>query len=380
MNETVLYENNDNLSEEAKILQNIFAPGNWGAKLLTPISKASFYSYRLANAFKQFPDNADLGETFTLVELLSCAELLYGRADTMAKEGDAVYVLLEPVKDLHLMASLMRNSVSGICALLQATRGVELTVPMGMEFERFLQGRFLILRQKDGERFCATSLVKMARVGTLCHGRLRVVSSGNVLADFDLATLLPASPLELDFTPLEEEAFEQALMGALSYSCCCFGSGDYYVNLPADLPMATFTACCIGLFQAMMQYRFALPPVRYFPNGRIGLVVPKPYVTDGDGVFAFRPKTGNDGMPIAGELMKLQRYLAENVKLGKIKSVLPLKKNALEMMSKLGDGEVDYVPSREFPTDGFSVLAIMSTGTDVPATKLGEFQYKASSI
>ena len=85
-------------------------------------------------------------------------------------------------------------------------------------------------------------------------------------------------------------------------------------------------------------------------------------------------------MPVPGELMKLQRYLAENVKIGKIKSVLPLKKNALEMMNKLGDGEVVYVPSREFPADGFSVLAIMSVGADVPATKVGEFQYKESSI
>ena len=152
MNETVLYTQNDNLSEEAKVLRSIFAPGSWGAKLLTPVSKASFYSHDLANAFKQFPENADLGETFTLVELLSCAELLYGHANTVAKEGDAVYVLLEPVKDLHLMASLMRNSVPGICALLQATHGIELSVPVGMDFERFLQGRFLILRQKDGER------------------------------------------------------------------------------------------------------------------------------------------------------------------------------------------------------------------------------------
>ena len=380
MNETVLYTQNDNLSEEAKVLQSIFAPGSWGAKLLTPVSKAFFYSHDLANAFKQFPENADLGETFTLVELLSCAELLYGHANTVAKEGDAVYVLLEPVKDLHLMASLMRNSVPGICALLQATHGIELSVPVGMDFERFLQGRFLILRQKDGERFCATSLVKMARVGTLCPGRLRVVSSGEVLADFSLAELLPVSPVELELTSLEEDAFHQAMVGALSYSCCCFSEGDYYVNLPADLPMATFVSCCIGLFKAMMQYRFALPPLRFFANGKIGLVVPRPYVTDGDAIFAFRPKYDANGLPLPAELMKLQRYLAENVKLGKIKSVLPLKKNAMEMMSKLGDGEVDYVPEREFPTDGFSVLAIMSASADVPATKLGEFQYKASNI
>ncbi len=380
MNETVLLENQTPLSQEAKLLQSIFTPGNWGAKLLTPISKASFYSRRIADAFRLFPENADLGETFTLTEMLSCPELLYGHADTVAKEGDAVYMLTEPANDIHLMASLMRNSVFGICGVLAATRGVELSPPVGMAFEKFLYSRFLILREKDGERFCSTNLVKMVRVGTLCQGRLRVVSAGEVLADFALSDLLPSSPVELEITSLEEETFEQAMMGAISYSCCCFDSGDYYVNLSDDLPMTTFTAGCIGMFSAMMRYRFALPPMRFVANGRNGLVVPRPHVSDGDGIFAFRPKTGGDLMPLPGELLKLQRYLLENVKNGKIKSVLPLKKNAREMMDKLGDGEVVYMSSREFPTDGFSVLAIMPAGTDVPATKLGEFQYKESNI
>ena len=66
----------------------------------------------------------------------------------------------------------------------------------------------------------------------------------------------------------------------------------------------------------------------------------------------------------------------EGVKSGKIKSVLPLKKNARAMMDRLGDGEVTFVPEREFPTEGFSVLVIMPAGSDVPATKLGTFQYK----
>ena len=124
-----------------------------------------------------------------------------------------------------------------------------------------------------------------------------------------------------------------------------------------------------------MRYRFAMPPM-HFAKGKNGLVVPRPTVLSGDGVFAFRPKNGPDGMPHPAELMKLARFLAEGVKNGKIKSVLPLKKNARAMMDRLGDGEVTYLATREFPENGFAVLAIMPADSTVPATKLGEFQYR----
>ena len=74
--------------------------------------------------------------------------------------------------------------------------------------------------------------------------------------------------------------------------------------------------------------------------------------------------------------MKLVKFLSDGVKNGKIKSVLPLKKNAQMMMDRLADEDLSYVPEREFPTEGFSVLAILPAGSDVPATKLGSFQYK----
>jgi hypothetical protein len=46
------------------------------------------------------------------------------------------------------------------------------------------------------------------------------------------------------------------------------------------------------------------------------------------------------------------------------------------MMDRLADEDLTYVSEREFPTEGFSVLAILPAGSDVPATKLGSFQYK----
>lgn len=363
------------MTAEELYLREAFGAEGWGTKLLTPISKVSFHSERIANAFKTFAENVSLGEHFTLAELLSTPEVLFNRMEVVAKEGFAVYQLTENVPDLHLMASLMRNSVAGLWGLLYATHGVELSLPVGMTMEKLCHSRFLLLRQRDGDRFCASDLVKMTRVGSLLPGRLCLKQNGATLADLSLATLLPSAPVELHIGAAAEEAFMQVFNGAMSYGCCCIGKGEYYVNLPANLPMESFTAGCLGMFSAMMRYRFAMPPM-HFAKGKNGLVVPRPTVLSGDGVFAFRPKNGPDGMPHPAELMKLARFLAEGVKNGKIKSVLPLKKNARAMMDRLGDGEVTYLATREFPENGFAVLAIMPADSTVPATKLGEFQYR----
>ena len=363
------------MTPEEACLREAFGPEGWGTKLLTPITKVSFYSERVANAFKTFEENISLGERFTLTELLSTPEVLHNRMEVVAKEDFAVYLLNEHVPDLHLMASLLRNSVVGLSGLLYATHGVELSLPVGTSIEKLCQSRFLLLRERDGDRFCASDLVKMTRVGTLLPDRLRVVQGSRVLADFSLAELLPSTPVELTLDLDCEETFKDIFNGAISYSCCCMGKGEYYVNLPADLPMEKFTAGCLGMFSAMMRFRFAMPPMHY-AKGKFGMVVPRPTVLSGDGIFAFRPKCGPDGLPHPAELVKLVKFLAEGIKSGKIKSVLPLKKNARAMMDRLGDGEVTYVSEREFPTEGFSVLAILPAGSTVPATKLGEFQYR----
>lgn len=363
------------LTPEAAYLKEIFGVNGWATKLMTPITKVTFYSVRLANVFKTFEENVSLGERFTLTELLSTPEVLNNRMEVVAKEDYAVYLMTENVPDVHLMASLMRNSVVGLCGLLYATHGVELSLNEGMTMEKLVHSRFLLLREKDGERFCASTLVKMRRVGSLLPDRLRIVGGGETLADFALTELLPTTPAELRMDTAAEELYTETFNGALGYGCCRMTQGEYYVNLSADLPLDHFAAGCLGMFFAMMRYRFSMPPMR-FAKGKHGLVVPRPTVLDGDSVYAFRPKAGGDQLPHPGELAKLISFLGDGVRNGRIKSVLPLKKNAEAMMERLGDGEVTYVPDREFPTEGFSVLAILPAGVDVPATKLGTFQYK----
>lgn len=365
------------LSEDALFLKRVFAPDGWGTMLMTPITRLEIAPEKIAAAFKLFLGSVEVGKTFTMIELLTTPEMLFSRMEVIGKPGDAIYMLTEPVGDPHLRRSLLQNSVSGLCGLLLATHGAELTVPEGMSLEKMAYNRFLILRERDGERFCKTDLVKMVRVGSLCPEKLRIKRGVNVSADFSLSELLPMAARETVIGSSSLDSYEQAFSGALAYSCCCLLPGEYFVNLASNQSFASFLASGFGLFAAMMRYRFALPPMHYAPNGRSGLVVPRPYVAAGDSVFVFRPKCGGpDNRPLPAEVTKLQQYLTEAVRDGKIKSVLPLKKNASEMMKRLGGDPMDYCSERAFPTDCFAVLAILPSGSEAPGTKLGYFQFR----
>ena len=362
-------------SEETLFLEQYFAPDGAGTKLMTPISKVEICHERIAEAFKLFLDTVEVGESFTVMELLTTPEMAFGRSELIARQGDAVYMLTEPVADARLHRSLMQSAAAGLCGLLQATRGVELDLPVGMSLAQLANKRMIILRERDGERFCKTNIIKMVRIGTLCPDRLRVKRGAEMLADFALSELLPRNDVALTIEEKEIDAFEQAYAGALGFACCAALAGEFFVNLPSDLSQGAFLAGALGLFGAMMRYRFMLPSMRYTPNGRGGLVVPRPQVVAGDCLYVFRPKYGGaENRPLPAELAKLQRYLTESVRAGKIKSVLPLKKNASEMMQRLGNGELEYRAERAFPDDGFAMLAIISVGTEVPGTKLGSFQ------
>ena len=58
MNEVTQQES---IPAETAFLEAAFGAEGWGTKLLTPISKVSFYSERIANAFKTFAENVSLG-------------------------------------------------------------------------------------------------------------------------------------------------------------------------------------------------------------------------------------------------------------------------------------------------------------------------------
>lgn len=360
-------------TEGKEFLEQAFAPTGWCSKLLRPIGKVSVYPQKVAAAFGRFVEKAVPEKTFSVAELIAEGEFLLARNDAGGAAGDGIFVLEAPVEDVWLRRMLFSHSVCGLAALLAETGGAELTLPAGKTPDKLMSMRFCLLRKKDSDNLLASPLVKLTRVGTVCPGKLSLEQSGQKTA-LALDEVLSAEPLELTIGSADTQAFDLAYEAAVSHGLCCHTAGDYFINLPADLSMEQLLAGALGCFDAMLRYRIALPPQRFLPNTKIGLTVPRPQVTVGDSVYAFRPKADGGGRPLPAELQRLQQYLATNVKNGKIKCVLPLKKNALSMMERLCDDGMAYVPERDFPTEVFTVLAIVNNTEGVLGTRMGAFQ------
>ncbi len=375
-------QTNDTPKSEAAIaLETAFAPNGWGTKLLTPIASVRIVPVSVANAFRSFVGNVAVGETFTINELLTATELIANRRDVSGAPEDGIYLLSAPIADLRLRLSLLTRSVPGICALLQACGGAELTVPDGMTANAFLNTRLFILPKRDGDRLMKSELVPLVQVGTVRPGILRLTDTSGQSAFRSAEEILKQEPLELTVSGSEEETFHDGFQSALAYSCSSFSQGSYYVNLASDLPYSGMLAGALGMFDAMLFYRLRQPPMRFLGNGKTALVVPRPSVESGDVLYAFRPKCDQKNRPLIGEINRLRMLLENGVQEGKIKSVLPLKKNAMDMMRRICGEELVYLPDQpfpeiRFPEMPFAVLAVLRFGEQAPGTRLGSFQSK----
>ena len=358
------------LPTAGKLLREILSPEGWCGKLLTPIRKVEILPADVAEPFKQFVNRVGVGETFTLADLLMAGELLYSR-EVYGKPGDGVYLLLEPVRDPRLAASLMSRSVPGLYGLLTAAGGAELHLPAGISEERIATERLLLLREKDGERLSSSGIVQLVRVGTVVPDRLLIsVDGGEFPAD--LSDLLHREPTALLVE--ENRDYRPAYHALLGYGCCGGFPGKYYVNLASDRTLAQMFSGTVGIFEGMLKYRFPLPRMQFNPNGSTGLVVPRPMICSGDSVYAFRPHQLPNGDPAPAELQKLRTFLMESYRTKKVRSVLPLKENAPSMLRRLGGDDFDFIAEAPLPMGQFAMLGILPFGGQAPGTRVGSFR------
>lgn len=356
----------------ASPLRKMLEADGWCGKLLTPIRKVEIVPANVSNALKTFLRRIHVGETFTIAELLMAGELLL-RREVYGKPGDGVYLLKEPIRDARLGGSLMSRSVPGLYGLLTAAGGADLTLPEGIDADRLAHERLLLLREKDGERLVASGMIPIVRVGSVTPDRLRVSSPAGVE---DLSDLLVKQPVSLSIGERDAADFRPAANALLGYVCCGMFPGRYYVNLASDRTLPQMLAGALGMFEVMAQYRFPLPPMRFNPNGNTGVVVPRPQLFAGDCVYVFRPRNTPDGYPLPAELSKLRIFLMESVRTKKIRSVLPLKGNAPEMLRRMGGDTLEYVAETPLPPDCFAMLGILPFGEQAPGTRVGSYRMK----
>lgn len=351
-------------------LRKMLGADGWCGKLLTPIRKVEIVPAHVANAFKLFLNHITVGETFTVAELLMGSELML-RREVYGKPGDGIYLLKEPIRDTRLGNSLMGRSVPGLYGLLTAAGGAELELPAGIDEDRLAHERLLLLREHDGDRLTASDLFPIVRVGTVTPDRLHISTPAG---SEDLSDLLTREPQSLTVRDEDAGAFRPAAHALLGYTCCGMFPGKYYVNLSSDGTLEQLLAGALGLFEAMALYRFPLPPMRFNANGNTGVVVPRPELYAGDQVYVFRPRTAPNGYAMHVELDKLRTFLMESYRTKKVRSILPLKGNAPEMLRRMGGDRLAYLEERPLPMDSFAMLGILPAGEQAPGTRVGSYR------
>ena len=361
-------------------IEHMFSIDGWGTKLLTRIGKVRILSERQGNAFRSFAENYIEGDSFCIEDMILASEAGTERGIPAGRPGEGVFLLEGAgAMDPRLLKTLMARSAPGICGLLSVCPGAELSLPDGCEIGVFARSRFFLLQERDAEAidkaYAQMGQSRLVRVGTVLTDGLSFRDANGVYWSRPRSALFPRGLVGLEIGDDCDDVFRDGVQAALT----CYAFSDMKMNLffhfPEDLPFPQLFTAELGIFDCLSAYPVVSQPVRFAAGGMVSLIVPRVYPAAGDRLVSLRPKTDENRVLIPEELKKLRAFLAEAKEDGRIKGVLPLKRNTPAMLDNLcGDG-LTYLPERELPA-GFAVLAVLSADADPIGTQIGTFQLR----
>ena len=374
-------ENAEQKTPFAAFLQKIFAKDGWANKLMTPVGRLRFADAETSEGFRRFIGRVETGETFRAVDLLLDARYGVNRIKeirSVCKKGCKLFLLEGIVSDARLRGLLNTFTIRGLCSMLTVCGGANLEIPVTPNAEELVHSRFIFLREKDANaiRNAVSQLgdAKLTLLGDVTgDGFLRIREWGKEMT-YRLGELFPQTPVALQLGDDCTESYKQGRDAALASFCCSGLTWNRTIRVAEDLPLPQFMAAIFGLYNVWTSFKNSASVLRFAGGTQVGFVVPRPQVYDGDVLYAFCPKADERGVPFADQVLRLQDFLTEQSENGTIKSVLPLKKNALSMIERICGNDLHYLPEAEFPFGKFAVLAIVPRGSELPGTIMGRFQ------
>lgn len=378
MENTALHNEKQNAIENY-LLNVMFSEDGWGTKLLTPIGKIDIADPNQGNSFQAFLGMMDVGEAFCVEDMIVASEANMKRRFPAASLNDGIYLLSGTSHDSRLQDVLINNSVPGLCGLLRVCTGIELNMPAGCEIDQFVRYRFFFLREKDADALARAEAqmgnAVLTRVGTVLPDSLTFVENGNVLFRKSYPELLPYRKVGLQLGDDCADVYEEGMQAARSAFCSSRLPMNIAIHIPSTLPLPQLCAAELGILESMRTYPLLTQALRFAEGGRVAFIVPRPYVAAGDKVYILHPKSDAFGKPLPDQMIRLRDYLAEEYNAKKIKSVLPLKKNAMDMLHRLCGDDLTFVADRE-PISDFAMLVIVPHDGTASGTYLGTFQLR----
>ncbi|MBQ0092992.1 MAG: hypothetical protein KBS45_06680 [Clostridiales bacterium] len=379
-----MMEAENNLTEQTpfeKYLRKIFGKDGWATKLMTPIGRVRIADGETAEGFRRYLGRVATGETFRAADLLLDARYGVSRIKeirSICKNGCKIFLLEGIVADARLRTLLNTFTIRGLCSMLTVCGGADLEIPVSPNAEDLVHSRFVFLREKDADaiRNAASQFgnARLTMLGSVNgQGTLRVREGGKTKA-FRFEELFPQSVVALQLGDDCTENYKQGRDAALASFCCSGMTWDRTIRVAEELALPNFTAAVFGLYNVWTSFKNSASVLHFGSGTQVGFVVPRPQAYDGDVLYAFCPKADQNGVPFYDQVLRLRDFLTDQKEKATIKSVLPLKKNAMSMIERICGAELEYVPEAELPFGKFTVLAIAPRGTELPGTVMGRFQ------
>lgn len=361
-------------------LEHMFSKDGWGTKMLTRVGKLRLLSARHGEAFRSFAENHISGSSFCIADMVLASEAGNARSVPQGKLSEGIYLLSGAnAMDPRLVKTLMARSAPGLCGLLSVCPGAELTLPQDCGIELFVRSRFFLLQERDAQAienaYAQLAGCRLVRAGRVVQGELTFrEGNGDVIAwSRKLSEIIPSAVVGMEIGDDCDDYFKDGVQAALTSYAFADLKLNVFFHFPEELTFPQLFMAELGIYDALSAFPVYSQPLRFAEGGTVSLIVPRVYIAAGDRLAAIRPKTDENHRLIPEELQKLRSFLSYATDAGKIKGVLPLKRNTLSMIENLCGESLEYIPSRDIP-GGFAVLAVIPAGEEDVGVRLGSFQ------
>ncbi len=333
----------------------------------------------ISNAFKRFSKIFEIGESFSVIDLISSAETVINGGEPDENAANVIFSYDYPANlPGRFGLKLLRNSFCGIHSLFKTHNGISVNLEaIGGSLAKGEAKRFLVIPKKKAEAIISKYRkynINFVPAGEVIQSDKIIISEGSsVVASLDKSRLNNSSvSIKLDSSCMD--AFVSGYRAVCTLVLCDKVSVNNVIKFGLGGRLEEVCARALGYFMGMMFLKPIASRIVFYSGNDATVAVQKPRVTDGDYLYLLKLRIDSFGMPDKSHYGQLFYYLSEKKKEGIIKDVLPVRENIDVVINRLCDDTCEYVSLSDIPENCYGIIVSVGRGESVNGMKLGYFK------
>ncbi len=335
--------------------------------------------FRLNQAFVRFSKLFDIGDCFSIIDILHGGETVLNGGTVDENAGNKIYTFDYSSKlNKRLTTKLLRNSYNGIYSLFSAHNGISFDIDsIGGRVADGETKRFLVAPQRKCDALikkCSNFGVSFKYCGEILQNYKILIMNKNVVVD----------SFDKDYWNKEKESisidancyndFIAGYRAVCSLVLCDKISDNNIIRFGLGGTLSQVLARALGYFSGLMFLKPVSVRKVFFDGIGCNVAVSRPSVSDGDYMYLLKVRSDAYGLPDKPHFGQLFYYLTEKKKEGIIKDVLPVRENIQNTIIRLSGDKYEYVELENVPNDCFGIIVSVGRGESVNGLKLGYFK------